>query len=87
LDTVFMKDEAALSPFTIRDGRGYGPGVGDTKAGDVLNSFVTATCARYQLDIPLRALFTVDEEIGPPASRSVIEAIARRTRYVLNSEA
>jgi glutamate carboxypeptidase len=86
LDTVFMKGEAALRPFTVRDGRGYGPGVGDMKAGDVLNAFVIAACARHQLDIPLRALFTVDEEIGSPASRPVIEAIARRSRYVLNSE-
>src|ERR1700681_3468784 len=39
-DTVFSKGEAARRPFTIRDGRAYGPGVTDMKGGLVLNAFV-----------------------------------------------
>ncbi len=33
MDTVFPVGEAARRPFTIRDGKAYGPGVCDMKAG------------------------------------------------------
>src|SRR5688500_11657753 len=33
LDTVFDPGTVAQRPFTVRDGRAYGPGVGDMKAG------------------------------------------------------
>ena len=86
-DTVFPAGEAARRPFTIRDGRAYGPGVADMKAGLVMNCFVLAAFARFGgSPAPLVGLFTGDEEIGSPEGRPVIEEEARYARAVFNSE-
>ena len=86
-DTVFSKGEAARRPFTIRDGRAYGPGVTDMKGGLVLNAFVLAAFKKFGGNpAPLVALLTSDEEIGSPQSRGVIEETARGARAVYNAE-
>jgi len=85
-DTVFTKGEVARRPFRITDGRGYGPGVADMKAGLVMNAFVAAALQRFRPDIPVMALATGDEEIGSPFSRPHIEEAARGARVVFNSE-
>ncbi|MGI4802724.1 MAG: M20 family metallopeptidase [Janthinobacterium lividum] len=86
-DTVFPAGEATRRPFTVRDGRAYGPGVADMKAGLVMNAFVLAAFAQHGgSPAPLRALFTGDEEIGSPKGRAIIEASARGARAVFNSE-
>jgi glutamate carboxypeptidase len=86
-DTVFPKGEAARRPFTIRDGRAYGPGVGDMKGGLVLNAFVLAAFKKFGGNsAPLVALLTSDEEIGSPQSRGIIEETAQGARAVFNSE-
>jgi glutamate carboxypeptidase len=86
-DTVFPKGEPERRPFTIKDGRAYGPGVADMKAGIVMNMFVLAAYAKFGgAPGPLVALFTGDEEIGSPEGRPVIEAEARNARVVFNSE-
>lgn len=86
-DTVFPDGEAERRPFTVADGRAYGPGVADMKAGLVMNSFVAAALQRFGgAPAPLVVLYTADEEIGSPSSRSIIEAEARPARLVLNAE-
>jgi glutamate carboxypeptidase len=86
-DTVFPSGEAARRPFRIADGRAYGPGVADMKAGLVMNAFVLAAFkACGAAPAPLVALITSDEEIASPSSRAVIEREARMARLVLNSE-
>ena len=85
-DTVFPKGEVARRPFRIDNGRAYGPGVADMKAGLVMNAFVLAAFKQFGAPVPLVALFTSDEEIGSPSSRAVIEAEAGRARAVFNSE-
>src|SRR5690606_20983544 len=77
-DTVFPEGEPTRRPFTIRDGRAYGPGVADMKAGLVIEVFVAAAfSACGGLKAPLMMLTTSDEEIASPSSRPVIEAAAR----------
>ncbi|WP_409566673.1 M20 family metallopeptidase [Methylobacterium sp. E-005] len=86
-DTVFPKGEVARRPFHVVDGRAYGPGVADMKAGLVMNAFVLAAYHRAGgAPVPLVGLFTSDEEIGSPACRPIIEETARGARAVLNSE-
>ena len=86
-DTVFPKGEAGRRPFRIADGRAYGPGVADMKAGLVMNAFVLAAFHKAGgAPVPLVGLFTGDEEIGSPACRPIIEETARGARAVLNSE-
>jgi len=86
-DTVFPKGEPERRPFTIREGRAYGPGVADMKAGLVMNMFVLAAFKKFGgAPGPMVGLFTGDEEIGSPEGRAVIEEEARGARVVFNSE-
>jgi len=86
-DTVFGKGEAGRRPFTIRDGRAYGPGVADMKSGLVMNVFVATAFHKFGGNPhPIKLLITSDEEIGSPSSRPVIEREGRAARAVFNSE-
>jgi glutamate carboxypeptidase len=86
-DTVFPKGEVAKRPFHIADGRAYGPGVADMKAGLVMNAFVMAAFKKFGGNpAPIHALITADEEIASPSSRPVIERVARAARCVFNAE-
>ena len=86
-DTVFSQGEASRRPFTIKNGRAYGPGVADMKAGLVMNAFLLAAFAKFGgAPAPLVGLFTGDEEIGSPTSRPHIEAEAGTACAVFNSE-
>ncbi len=86
-DTVFPTGTVAERPFRIANGRAYGPGVCDMKAGLVMNAFVLEAFARHGgATRPLVMLVTSDEEIASPASRPTIEATARGARAVFNAE-
>jgi glutamate carboxypeptidase len=86
-DTVFGKGEAGRRPFTIKDGRAYGPGVADMKSGLVMNVFVATAFHKFGGNPhPIKLLITSDEEIGSPSSRPVIEREGRSARAVFNSE-
>ncbi len=86
-DTVFPKGEPVRRPFRIENGKAYGPGVADMKAGLVMNCFIMAALKKFGgASSPVTALFTGDEEIGSPFSRPVIEGFARSARAVFNSE-
>ncbi len=81
-DTVWPHGTLAKMPFRLEDGRAYGPGVYDMKAG--LTIFLWLM--EHRLDEPRRpvwALFTSDEEIGSPTSRGPIEDLARQCAYAL----
>jgi glutamate carboxypeptidase len=86
-DTVFPKGEVSRRPFSIDNGRAYGPGVSDMKGGLVINAFVLAAFKRFGgAAAPLAGLITSDEEIASPSSRPIIERVARQARCVFNSE-
>lgn len=86
-DTVFPKGEPERRPFRIDNGRAYGPGVADMKAGLTMNAFLLAAFhALGGAPAPLVGLFTGDEEIASPTSRPIIEAEGRKARAVFNSE-
>ncbi|GAE35051.1 M20 family metallopeptidase [Halalkalibacter akibai] len=88
MDTVFEKGTAAIRPFTMKEGRAYGPGVIDMKA-----SLVTVLYAlRYLKEIGSNAYQNVhlilnsDEEIGSVSSRKLIEEAAKGKSYALIME-
>ncbi len=86
-DTVFPQGEAERRPFRISDGRAYGPGVADMKAGIVMNAFLLAAFSELGgAPAPLVGVFTGDEEIASPSSATIIESEAGKARAIFNSE-
>ena len=83
-DTVYPTGTLARMPFRISNGKAFGPGTFDMKAGIVQAIF--AFEALRQMKLPVRKnlvfLWTSDEEIGSASSRSVIEAEAKRSDAV-----
>jgi glutamate carboxypeptidase len=74
-------------PLRIEDDRLYGPGVYDMKGGAFFALEAFRDVARKDgAARPLTFLFTPDEEIGSPTTRSIIEALGRRAAYVLVTE-
>jgi glutamate carboxypeptidase len=85
MDTVHPIGTLERMPYREVDGRILGPGVEDMKGGIVVGlSALAAITEPHQAPIrPVTALFTSDEEIGSPASRPFIEALAHQSSLVL----
>jgi glutamate carboxypeptidase len=88
LDTVHPRGTIRDLAFRIEGDRVYGPGIYDMKGGAYLAFAAYQAIARggRTTPLPLRFLYTSDEEIGSPTSRTLIEAQARNARYVLVTE-
>jgi glutamate carboxypeptidase len=84
-DTVWPSGTIQWLPFRCDDGRAFGPGILDMKASLAIFTRVIELIKRNDLETPrpIWALFTSDEEIGSPTSRSLIESLARECAYVL----
>lgn len=69
------------------NGRCYGPGLFDMKSGNyiALEAFRKVRAAGFS-GLPVRFLFTSDEESGSAANRNLIETMARAQKYVLVPE-
>jgi glutamate carboxypeptidase len=83
LDTVWPLGTLATMPFRIGDGRVWGPGVLDMKAGVAMA--LTAIRILQERDLlgrPLGLLLNSDEEVGSPSSRAVTEKLAAECEAV-----
>ena len=85
-DTVWSVGQLERMPLQEKDGRLYGPGIFDMKAGIGVAMLAVRTLRR-ELDATatprIVMLWTSDEEVGSGTSRPIIEAEARRSRAVL----
>jgi glutamate carboxypeptidase len=83
-DTVFPVGTLARMPFRILDGKAYGPGVFDMKAGIVQAMFALEALQNSATPPAKRIVFlwTSDEEIGSASSRQLLESEARRSDAV-----
>jgi glutamate carboxypeptidase len=85
MDTVFPKGTVARRPFSIREGRAFGPGVCDMKAALVTALHVAEAMEQSGLSATpsICIAFNSDEEVGSKASRKWLEGLAARSRRVL----
>ncbi|MHB1558734.1 MAG: M20 family metallopeptidase [Isosphaeraceae bacterium] len=83
-DTVWPHGTLARLPFRLDDdGRAYGPGIYDMKAGLAIFLHCMEEAPTNPPPRPVWALFTSDEEIGSPTSRALIEDLARQCAFAL----
>ena len=85
-DTVWPVGQIARMPIAERDGRLFGPGVLDMKAGlsiGILAARVVAGLTAEGARPRLSLLATSDEEVGSATSRAAIERLAREHDAVL----
>lgn len=89
MDTVFFKGEPEKRPFTIKDGRAYGPGVLDMKGGvTILLSTLKALHEAGFEDFPCKVILDADEEPAHVFSNApeVIEKEAEGAKCAFNFE-
>jgi glutamate carboxypeptidase len=85
LDTVWPLGTLARRPFRIEDGRAFGPGIFDMKAGVTLAAFAMRAIKDMSRQ-PRRSvtlLMTCDEETGSHFSRELIEEETARAHAAL----
>jgi glutamate carboxypeptidase len=89
LDTVHAPGAFERDLSFRREGeRAYGPGILDMKGGAFLAGHAIGKIAESEgsTPLPVSFMFVPDEEVGSPSTRGLIEAEARRNRFVLVPE-
>ncbi len=88
LDTVHALGTLETMPWSERDGRLYGPGVFDMKAGIVQMMFAIAALREImgELPRPVKVWLVSDEEAGSATSRTITETLAKQCAAVLVCE-
>jgi glutamate carboxypeptidase len=88
LDTVHPVGTIEKLNWRREGNKCYGPGIFDMKGGNYLTLEAIRQLARAGVatPLPITVQFTPDEEVGTPSTRDLIEAEARRNKYVLVPE-
>ena len=87
MDTVFPLGTLSKIPYREADGKIFGPGTLDMKAGIVISLAAIEEAQKSGLNRPVTLLCTSDEEIGSLTSREHIERLAKDSALVLVLEA
>jgi len=82
LDTVWPIGTLAKMPWREADGRYWGPGVLDMKAGIVMAFAALNTLREKNLARPVTMLINSEEEVGSPVSREITERLAMESTAV-----
>jgi glutamate carboxypeptidase len=83
LDTVWPLGTLQKMPWRERDGRFYGPGVLDMKAGIAMALAAIRILQQLGISRPITLLLNPDEEVGSPVSRPITERLALASAAVL----
>lgn len=83
MDTVFPLETLSKMPYREADGKIYGPGTLDMKAGIVISLAAIEHAIDAGMTRPVTLLCTSDEEIGSGSSRAWIESLAKESALVL----
>ncbi len=82
LDTVWPKGTLKTMPWREVEGRLWGPGVLDMKAGVIMALTALHVLSDLKLSRPVTLLLNSDEEIGSPVSRPITERLALESAAV-----
>jgi len=83
LDTVWPLGTLKVMPWRERDGRFWGPGVLDMKAGVVMALAAVRALGKLKITRPTTLLLNPDEEVGSHVSRPITERLALASAAVL----
>jgi glutamate carboxypeptidase len=83
LDTVWPIGTLKKMPWREKDGRYWGPGVLDMKAGVVMALAALNTLSELDSARPVVLLLNSEEEVGSPVSRAITERLALKSTAVL----
>jgi glutamate carboxypeptidase len=83
LDTVWPIGTLAKMPWREAEGRYWGPGVLDMKAGVAMALTALSTLREMKSTRPVTLLLNSDEEVGSPISRTITERLALESSAVL----
>lgn len=88
LDTVHPAGTLETFPFRQDGDKAFGPGIYDMKGGAYLAmaAYESLAAERGTAALPIRLLYTSDEEVGSPTSRALIERLGANAKYVLVTE-
>lgn len=83
-DTVWPLGTLQKMPFRVTDGRAFGPGVYDMKAGIIMMIFALRALRESGASHrPVIVVLDTDEEVGSPTGRPLVEASAKNCEAVL----
>jgi glutamate carboxypeptidase len=82
LDTVWPLGTLKTMPWRDANGKYWGPGVLDMKAGVVMALAAISTLRELKLTRPTTLLLNSEEEVGSPVSRAITERVALQSEAV-----
>ena len=88
MDTVYQKGDSQKQPFRVADGKAYGLGIQDNRAGIavILHTLKMIKAAGINSFGEFTILINADEEIGSPGSKEAMMALGEANDLVISCE-